>query len=105
VKVYESFSNDKTKVLVTEYCSDSTLEKYIKEKGRLQEKEAVDILEQILFGLIVTHSLFSNSIGTVSSTKTLNPQIYSFTRESSKYQSWASLKSCLLRNKMPATLF
>ena len=36
LKIYESFTNEKTKVLVTEFCSDSTLEKYIKEKGRLQ---------------------------------------------------------------------
>lgn len=37
-----------------EYCNGASLEHYLKRKGRFQERNAIIILKEIIFGLAVS---------------------------------------------------
>lgn len=39
--------------MIVEYCSGGTLADLLAEKGRLPEKEAIDYIKQIVFGISV----------------------------------------------------
>lgn len=45
LKMSESFTNDKCKVFVIEFCNSGTLEHHLKKKGRFSERNAVMILK------------------------------------------------------------
>jgi serine/threonine protein kinase len=47
-----------------EYCSGKTLDAYLQKKKKIPEKEAVDILRQIINGIAVSSISFRNSIVT-----------------------------------------
>lgn len=56
VRMYASFSEDSNIYLVMEYIEGETLEKYVRDRGRLEEKDAVRILDQVLDAMQYVHS-------------------------------------------------
>lgn len=70
LKCLEIFENKDLKVLRMEYCSGKTLDAYLQKKKKIPEKEAVDILRQIIEGIAVTTILLRSSIETKSSIAT-----------------------------------
>jgi len=54
LKIFESYTNNICKILVMEYCNGASLEHYLKRKGRFQERNAIIILKEIIFGLAVS---------------------------------------------------
>lgn len=55
LKCYDIYENKDLKLLIMEYCSGETLEKYLGKKRKLTEQQAVDILRQIMNGVAVLH--------------------------------------------------
>ena len=51
IKLYASYTNEKCKVLIMEYCNGGTLENLIKRRGGLEESNAVTLLKEIILGL------------------------------------------------------
>ena len=50
---YEVVSDNHNCYIITNYCSNKTLEEYIKQKGKLSEEESLAIFRQIVEGYAV----------------------------------------------------
>lgn len=64
LKCLDIFENRDLKVLKMEYCQGKTLDTYLQKRKKLPEREAVDILRQIISGISVSQSVSRNCIGT-----------------------------------------
>lgn len=82
VKLYDSFENQRCKVLVMEYCRHGGLDNFIVQRGAIEEEDAVSILRQIILGLAVCLPLLRNFIRTTSSTVISSQPTYCFTMAS-----------------------
>jgi len=56
VNIYDSFEDSKQIVLIIEYINGGELFDAIVQKGSYSEKEAADLIQQVLFGLKILHS-------------------------------------------------
>jgi len=56
VRIYDSFEDAKQIVLIIEYINGGELFEAIVEKGSYSEKEAADLIQQVLLGLKILHS-------------------------------------------------
>ncbi len=56
VRMHASFSEGSNIYLVMEYIEGETLEKHVRDRGRLEEKDAVRILDQVLDAMQYVHS-------------------------------------------------
>lgn len=56
VRMHASFSEGSNIYLVMEYIEGETFEKYVRDRGRLEEKDAVRILDQVLDAMQYVHS-------------------------------------------------
>jgi serine/threonine protein kinase len=54
LKCYDIYQNKDLKILVMEYCSGKTLEAHLQKKKKIPEREAVEILRQVISGIAVT---------------------------------------------------
>lgn len=55
MKLYDVYENKWLKIMVIEYCNGGTLSQEITHRNRIPEKEAVEILKQIILGIADMH--------------------------------------------------
>ncbi|MBP3238618.1 MAG: InlB B-repeat-containing protein [Lachnospiraceae bacterium] len=55
VKFFDSFEENGTAYIVMEYLEGMTLKEYLKQKGRIQEDDAVELLRPVMKSLVAVH--------------------------------------------------
>ena len=55
MKLYDVYQNKWLKIMVMEFCNGGTLSEEIIHRNRIPEKQAIDILKQIIIGIAGMH--------------------------------------------------
>lgn len=57
MKLYDVYENKWLKIMVIEYCNGGTLSEEILRRNRIPQKEAIEVIKQIILGIAVIYSL------------------------------------------------
>ena len=57
MKLYDVYQNKWLKIMVMEFCNGGTLSEEITSRNRIPERQAIDILKQIIIGIAVIYLL------------------------------------------------
>lgn len=57
MKLYDVYQNKWLKIMVMEFCNGGTLSEEITTRNRIPERQAIDILKQIIIGIAVIYLL------------------------------------------------